>query len=585
VELEKVQQGVEKPELDGLSSEGSERVIDTVLMHRGTYLPELIEIGKKEGFSVQQVKEEIESSKKGPIRKFLGLSSPSTNLNKMKLSSFSRDYLAKTLHIEDIAILRNSGSAYSLGKAATYYPKITLNKIYQFGDRTLFSPKPPHHQDSSSKNPQTPIELRLDSGGSTLFQSSLSSLNYGATDPEQYIQIEGGNVLSAPLKDGSPGILVGEGNAFTTWLSLKDQNLFDTEQIADEADRMREQNLLSKEEIERNSHIEKTLLNDHLSDRKYKMIEKHGMDKYLEIFKNMPVDRTDIDPYRFQAEINRIKELYGNKFNASSESVVLIPQKDFHIDMAIRPGLNGQVFLDSPSLTVSTIDEILANPQNKEALGSRLPIDSRSMSSIASLVDVSKDGTASITEAQLLKLYRNRAELDKIVEDKLYPILLSRLESAGYDVVPVPGQYSAMTDYTLESLTSMDENGFRQLRTTPLGKEDLLANGIKEDYLPKRSWTSNFMNAVTGKNQQGENYYITNSSPSELLELKVRESLQQKGIENVYFIGGGSISFNLFPEDPLRPGRPSSATESLSMHHSGLDCQTLEFVKTPKKKP
>jgi len=87
------------------------------------------------------------------------------------------------------------------------------------------------------------------------------------------------------------------------------------------------------------------------------------------------------------------------------------------------------------------------------------------------------------------------------------------------------------------------------------------------------------MNGLMGSNDKGSPFLITNSSPLELHENRFKETIQANGIERVYFVGGGTTNYPIIIDDPKKIKRAKSATESLSIHQSGLDCRTLEIVE------
>ncbi len=527
----------------GLSSEGAERQLDTVVIGNSVFAEDLKKIAKIEGFRLASPSSAISGAEK-----YIG--NPANietieNLKRLVLPEVSADViLNKTPHIEDGAILRNDGSAYGLNSFRPKYMNLNIGNVYGYGQDTTYETI--DGQRLKEQSPQNALTSIMATGFVLRKDANLDN-STPIREAKDIIQADGGNVLSAPLKNGEPAVIIGEGNAFVSYHSMHAYNLFDQKQLEKDISKLRASNELGPDTLERNRMIEFAL--------KKEFYEFRGGDDEI---------RSSLDPYRFEAEMNQLKEAYGDAFNTKPENITFVPQRFFHIDFMLRPGLNGQVFLESPESSVELIDSILSNPNNEEALNRKLTISKTNSHGIfenEGSFDLTADGEKSyyITERQLLDQYYYHALHDTAFERKNYPTLISRLEETGYDVVKVPGTFNGMTDTLLYRLTGTIESEEKAGNVKYRG-----SRGIEH--------VTNFMNGLMASNRKGEQFYITNSSPSVLLENEFEKILNKNGIEKVYFVGGGST-------DSTRNSWEQTATGSLSTFKSGLDCQTLEIIK------
>jgi len=146
-------------------------------------------------------------------------------------------------------------------------------------------------------------------------------------------------------------------------------------------------------------------------------------------------------PYKLKAT----KLVIARELGVDPSQVVYLDQPEFHLDMFLTPGENGQVFIEDPDYSNAVIDALIRDPglsgQQRDALKEKL----YSAPSLSTL----------------------RAELKPTIDE---------LRGAGYQVIGIPGEYNPNpaddTDF-MNGIVATGKNGERydivgQSPATPL---------------------------------------------------------------------------------------------------------------------
>ena len=153
-------------------------------------------------------------------------------------------------------------------------------------------------------------------------------------------------------------------------------------------------------------------------------------------------------PYKLKAT----KLVIAKELGVNPSQVTYLDQPDFHLDMFLTPGVNGQVFIEDPDYSNATINALLKEPGlsrlQRNALKGKLYGNTSGPRSAPSLSKL-------------------RAELKPTIDE---------LRGAGYQVIGVPGEYNPNpvedTDF-MNGIVATGRNGERydivgQSPTTPL---------------------------------------------------------------------------------------------------------------------
>ena len=146
-------------------------------------------------------------------------------------------------------------------------------------------------------------------------------------------------------------------------------------------------------------------------------------------------------PYKLQAT----KLIIAKELGVNPRQVVYLDQLEFHLDMFLTPGENGQVFIEDPDYSNATINALIRSPGLSRLQRDALKEKLYAAPSLSTL----------------------RAELKPTINE---------LRDAGYQVIGIPGEYNPNpvedTDF-MNGLVATGRNGERydivgQSPTTPL---------------------------------------------------------------------------------------------------------------------
>jgi hypothetical protein len=154
----------------------------------------------------------------------------------------------------------------------------------------------------------------------------------------------------------------------------------------------------------------------------------------------------------FAYKLKATKLIIAKELGVNPSQVIYLDQLEFHLDMFLTPGENGQVFIEDPDYSNATINALIKDPglssQQRNALKEKLYANASGSSSAPSLSTL-------------------RAELKPTIDE---------LRDAGYQVIGVPGEYNPNpvedTDF-MNGIVATGENGEKydivgQSPTTPL---------------------------------------------------------------------------------------------------------------------
>ena len=173
------------------------------------------------------------------------------------------------------------------------------------------------------------------------------------------------------------------------------------------------------------------------------------------------------------ADIGAIKEHVAKTLGVDVEDVRYLNLPKDHIDMHLRPGPNGVMFMNDFSLSINIINKLLSSPKYSSKL--------------------------SIEEIQTLKTFKADAIKEEAVNRDYYKKMKDQLRNSGFDVISIPGVFSN-------------------------GKE-------KESEI-----SVNFINGITATGNKGR-YFISNGSNLPILNNIFASILSNYGIDNIYFVG------------------------------------------------
>ena len=121
---------------------------------------------------------------------------------------------------------------------------------------------------------------------------------------------------------------------------------------------------------------------------------------------------------RFSDKLKATKQVMAQELGVDPDQVTYLDQLEFHLDMFLTPGANGQVFIEDPDDSNATINTLLQDPRlsklQRHELKDKLYTNTSGSSSAPSLSTL-------------------RAELKPTIDE---------LRDAGYQVVGVPGEYN-----------------------------------------------------------------------------------------------------------------------------------------------
>lgn len=120
----------------------------------------------------------------------------------------------------------------------------------------------------------------------------------------------------------------------------------------------------------------------------------------------------------FPDKLNVTKRVIAQQLGVDANQVTYLDQLEFHLDMFLTPGVNGQVFIEDPDDSNATINALLRDPRLSELQRNELK---------------DKLYTSSSGSSAAPSLSTLRAELKPTIDE---------LRSAGYRVVGVPGEYN-----------------------------------------------------------------------------------------------------------------------------------------------
>lgn len=115
-------------------------------------------------------------------------------------------------------------------------------------------------------------------------------------------------------------------------------------------------------------------------------------------------------------DINEIKRHAAEILGVDESDIIYLNLPDDHIDMHLRPGPNGVMFMNDFNLSANMIDAVLSNPKYSSKL--------------------------SIEERQTLKAFKTDAIKMKAEKGAVYKEMKTRIKASGFDVVSLPGVFS-----------------------------------------------------------------------------------------------------------------------------------------------
>jgi len=164
---------------------------------------------------------------------------------------------------------------------------------------------------------------------------------------------------------------------------------------------------------------------------------------------------------KYLAQVQRTKEMIAEVFCAASDDLIILPQCDYHLDVFMRPGPKGSIFLQSFELTTSLLQEI----ENDKDM---LKLDDSDRAVLRDYLNISK------------KLHQELGTL--YLETKML------LEKAGITVIPTPGIFYDVSP---------------KMKDPNSGKSTL----INTSHL-------NFLNAISGWSEKANTYFYIASGAS-----------------------------------------------------------------------
>ena len=121
---------------------------------------------------------------------------------------------------------------------------------------------------------------------------------------------------------------------------------------------------------------------------------------------------------RFSDKLNATKRVIAQELGVDPNQVTYLDQLEFHLDMFLTPGANGQLFIEDPYDSNATINALFQDPKlsklQRHELKDKLYTNTSASSSAPSLSTL-------------------RAELKPTIDE---------LRAAGYKVIGVPGEYN-----------------------------------------------------------------------------------------------------------------------------------------------
>jgi hypothetical protein len=182
-------------------------------------------------------------------------------------------------------------------------------------------------------------------------------------------------------------------------------------------------------------------------------------------------------PHKLQAT----KLVIAKELGVDPSQVIYIDQPEFHLDLFLTPGENGQVFIEDPAYSNATINALFRSPELSESQRNAL-----------------KE-----------KLYANTAL--STLQAELRPTI-DELRNAGYQVIGVPGEYNPNpvedTDF-MNGIVATGKNGERydivgESPTAPL-------NGVFRKVMARYGITVFFVPDTQGLiYEQGSIHCVTN---------------------------------------------------------------------------
>ena len=120
----------------------------------------------------------------------------------------------------------------------------------------------------------------------------------------------------------------------------------------------------------------------------------------------------------FSDKLKATKRVIAQDLGVHSNQVTYLDQLEFHLDMFLTPGANGQVFIEDPAISNATVNALLQDPDlskpQRDELKDKLYTRIAASSSAPSLSTL-------------------QAELKPTINE---------LRAAGYQVIGVPGEYN-----------------------------------------------------------------------------------------------------------------------------------------------
>lgn len=175
-----------------------------------------------------------------------------------------------------------------------------------------------------------------------------------------------------------------------------------------------------------------------------------------EIYEPLDIKRNDVNRYRsnvanYLAQKEEAVALIAESFGMQASDVVVVPQLDYHLDVFMRPGPKGSLFLQSYAKSKKLAQTIL-NDSNDLSL-SKIDVD--------------------MLHRYIHSAHTNEREL-KPVFDRTVAVL----ESAGFNIHLIPGIFYDMTP-----------------------------SSIQQRYPGSRPYNLNFINSITGFSTKTNRYY------------------------------------------------------------------------------
>ncbi|MBN1962972.1 MAG: hypothetical protein JW841_18735 [Deltaproteobacteria bacterium] len=321
------------------------------------------------------------------------------------------------------------------------------------------------------------------------------------------VYLEGGNVLTTEKSDGSKGIIIGEHSVIGSLIALEWQDHFIDEKNKE----------FSKIKIE-NKIKQLNILPIEIAYIKNILLEsgRMAMGKDSPPFEQQTKE--------FIAKLELTKDVIAEELSVKRSDISFIPQIGFHIDMYMRPGPNGQIFINDEKESIKTLDLILEN-KKYEGFDQLCLAKYREKAKKLTAIDIA-DYNADVSKSPEVAKARKEAYLWQFMMQQINEIL----QRDNYVVRPIAGSFGA----------------------------DLIN---QSDYRRVNLFIS-FLNSLTGEVENGKYFYITCSSSIKELDNAFAAKISSYGIDK---------DLIFFLDDPTR---------KIILSRTLLDCSTIEELKS-----